>query len=132
MTGRLDGLGSLAKYSKLPVERIQYYPDADASVVQGVERGILFLMAFWSVPSVKAFATLTEVVSRLDVGQVLQLVVIDLHGSSAVFELPEFLGRVHGAGETAWVRHGTIVVTSGLGVNIECFEPNTASLLSMP
>jgi hypothetical protein len=89
-------------------------------------------MAFWSGPSVKAFTRITEVVSRLDEGQVLQLVVVDVDGSPTLYELPEFPRGVHGAGETAWVRHGTIIVTSGLGMNMQCFEPNTVSLLTMP
>jgi hypothetical protein len=87
MNGNPDGLRSLARNSKLPIERIRYFPDADESVV---------------------------------------------HGALALNQLPEFRGRVSGAGETAWVRNGTIIVTSGLGLNIECFEPNTLSLLTMP
>ena len=127
-----DGLQSLAKYSKLPTERINYVPDAEEAVVRGIERGILFLMAFWSGQSVKAFASITDVVSRLDTSHALELVVIDVDGSPAFYELPEFRGRVHGAGEAAWVRNGSIVATSGLGLNIECFVPNTVSLLAMP
>ena len=50
MNGNPDGLQSLAKYSKLPIERISYFPDADENVIRDIERGILFLMAFWSGP----------------------------------------------------------------------------------
>jgi hypothetical protein len=46
-------------------------------------------------------------------------------------KISEFVGQVHGAGETAWVRDGKIVATSGLGLNTACFEPNTAALLAM-
>jgi hypothetical protein len=89
-------------------------------------------MAFWSVPSVKAFASITEVISRLDKAEALQLIVADVDGSPALYEMPEFLGRVHGAGETAWVRNGRIIATSGLGLNVECFVPNTLLLLESP
>jgi hypothetical protein len=82
MTGNPDGLRSLAKYSKLSVERIRYVPEADERVVRAITRGVLFQMAFWSGPAIQAFAKLTEVVA-----------------------------------------------TSGLGLNIECFVPNTRSLL---
>lgn len=132
MMGNPDGFRSLAKYSKLPVERIRYYPDADEAIIRGIERGILFLMAFWSGPSVKAFASITEVVLRLDTSHALQLVVVDVDGSPALYEMPEFLGRIHGAGETAWVRNGSIIATSGLGLNVECFVPNTSLLLESP
>jgi hypothetical protein len=60
------------------------------------------------------------------------MVVVDVDGAPALYGPTGFLMRVTGAGETAWVRCGTIVVTSGLGLNIECIEPNTLSLLAMP
>jgi uncharacterized protein (TIGR02996 family) len=126
-----QGIRSLGKYSRLPVGRIKYVPYADAAVVRSIRRGVLFLMAFWSVPSVQAFAKLTEVLVRLDAGG-LELVVANVDGSPGLYELPEFKGIVAGAGETAWVREGKIVATSGLGLNTGCFEPNTRALLSLP
>jgi hypothetical protein len=128
VAGNPKGLRSLAKYSKLPIERIRYVPDADAATVRSIRQGILFLMAFWSVSSVQAFAKLTEILGRLGAGS-LELVVVDVDGSPELYELPEFKGKVHGAGETAWVREGKIVATSGLGLNTDCFEPNTLALL---
>ncbi len=56
MNGNPDGLCSLAKYSKLPVERIDYRPEADKAILGQIERGLIFFMAFWSVPSFQAFA----------------------------------------------------------------------------
>lgn len=131
MGGNSDGLRSLAKYSKLPVERIKYLADADEKTVRAIGRGVLFLMAFWSGPSVKAFAKLTEVLASLPSND-LELVVVDVDGSFPLYELPEFKGQISGAGETAWVWDGRIVATSGRGLNAECFEPNTVALLSMP
>jgi hypothetical protein len=131
MGGNPDGIRSLAKYSKLPIERIKYVPDADTATVRSIRRGVLFLMAFWSGPSVRAFAKLTEVLARLDAGGP-ELVVADVDGSPDLYELAEFKGKVHGAGETAWVRDGEIVATSSLGLNTACFEPNTLALLSLP
>jgi hypothetical protein len=131
VAGNPQGIRSLAKYSKLPVGRIRYVPDADEAAVRSIRRGILFLMSFWSGPSVQAFAKLTEVLASLDAGG-LELVVADVDGSPDLYELPEFKGKVHGYGETAWVRDGKIVATSGLGLNTACFEPNTLALLSLP
>lgn len=129
MGGNPDGLRSLAKYSKLPIERIRYVADADDETVRSIRCGILYLMAFWSGPSVQAFAKLTETVGRLPADN-LELVVVDVDGSPALHEIPEFKGKVHGAGETAWVMDGRIIATSGLGLNIACFEPNTLALLT--
>jgi hypothetical protein len=131
VAGNPEGLRSLAKYSKLPVERIRYVPDADASFVRSIRRGVLFLMAFWSGPSVQAFAKLTEILARLNAKD-MELVVVDVDGSPELYELPEFKGKVHGYGETGWVRDGKIIATSGLGLNTACFEPNMLTLLSMP
>lgn len=132
MTGNPDGLRSLAKYSKLPVERIRYVPDADERVVRAITRGVLFQMAFWSGPAVPAFAKLTEVIATLDPEGRIELVVVDIDGSEALSAVSEFLGGVRGAGETAWVRNGSVVATSGLGLNVECFVPNTRALLEAP
>jgi hypothetical protein len=86
-------------------------------------------MAFWSIYSVQAFARLTELLARLD-AEGLELVVVDVDDSPELDTLPEFRGRLyHGDGETAWVREGKIVTTSGLGRNTDCFEPNTLALL---
>jgi hypothetical protein len=59
MGGNPDGIRRLAKYSRLPADRIRYVPDADAATVRSIRRGVLFLMAFWSGPSVQAFAKLS-------------------------------------------------------------------------
>lgn len=132
MTGNPDGLHSLAKYSKLPMDRIRYALDPDETVVAAISRGILFQMAFWSGPAVQAFAKLTEVIARLDPNGQIELVVVDIDGSERLSAVSEFLGGVRGAGETAWVRNGSVIATSGLGLNVECFIPNTRLLLESP
>jgi hypothetical protein len=53
-------------------------------------------------------------------------------GSPDLYELPVFRGQITGSGETAWVRHGKTVNTSGLGLNVESFRSNTLALLAMP
>jgi hypothetical protein len=89
-------------------------------------------MAFWSGPAVQAFAKLTEVIAKLDPEGRIELVVVDIDGSDALSAVSEFLGGVRGAGETAWVRNGLVVATSGLGLNVDCFVPNTRALLEVP
>jgi hypothetical protein len=131
MPGNPEGLRSITKYSKLPTDRIKYLPEASEADLRAIRRGILFLMAFWSGPAVMTFSTLTQVLARLP-AQELEVVVADVDGSPELYELPEFRGKVHGTGETAWVREGQIVATSGLGVNVDCFEPNTRALLALP
>ncbi len=129
--GNSNGMRMLAKSSKLPLERIRYFPNSTPSVIAGIERGILFVMAFWSVPSMKAFRQLTEIVHRLDPNGTLEFVVVDTDGAQPFYEHPEFKGQLHGAGETAWIKDGVIQCTSGLGYNPSCFEPNTKELLAV-
>ena len=83
LRGNPDGFKSLAKYSKLPVERIRYYPDADENVVRAIGRGILFQIAFWSGPAFAAFAKLTGTIAKLDPESKLEFVVVDIDGSAA-------------------------------------------------
>lgn len=131
MDGNPDGLRILAKRSKLPVERIRYVPDAGEEIIQSIGRGILFLMAFWSGPAITAFTKLTEVITNLEANN-LEIVVVDVDGSPELYHVPEFVHKLRGCGETAWIRDGKIIFTSGLGLNTQCFVPNTIALLAMP
>jgi hypothetical protein len=87
-------------------------------------------MAFWSGTSRQAFAELKRSLETKDPEGRLELVVVDTDGCPSLYELPEFVGRLHGHGEAAWVLGGKIVRTSGLGYHPECMEPNTRWLLS--
>jgi hypothetical protein len=127
-----QGEQRLAKWSRLPMERITYIPHANEATVRSIRRGILYLMAYWSIYSVQAFAKLTEVVARLDADG-LEFVVVDVDDSPGLYAVPELKGKLsQGAGETIWVRDGKIIATSGLGLNAACFKPNTLVLLSLP
>lgn len=119
----------LARLSKLPIERIQYFPESDTSLIDGVERGVLFIIAWWSGPAVQAFSLLGEVLGRLDPEGTLEFLVIDTDGARPFYFHPAFKGTLHGSGETAWIQGGVIQRTSGLGYNPDCFESNTKRLL---
>ena len=60
--------------------------------MRGIDRGVLLLTAFWSGYSFNAFASITEVVSRMDARRALQLIVVDIDGS----EMKEFRGKFTG------------------------------------
>lgn len=112
------------------MDRIRYLPDSTPWVIGEIKCGILFVMAFWSGPSIKAFHLLTEILSRLDPDGKLEVVVVDTDGAEGFFVHPAFKDKLSGAGEVAWVIGGVIQSTSGLGYNPNCFEPNTEALLS--
>jgi hypothetical protein len=86
-------------------------------------------MAFWSGPARQAFEELKRVLEALDTDGHLELVVVDTDGCEDLYDLPEFVGMLTGAGETAWIRGGKIIQTSGHGYHPECFEAYTRQLL---
>jgi hypothetical protein len=128
----LEKILRLKKHSKFPVDRFHFLAGADASIIKKIDRGILFLMALWSLPSAYSFAYLTSVIAALDKSGSLEIVVTDVDGSPELYVVPEFLGSVHGCGEMAWIRNGKIITTSGRGLSFACIEPNTTALLTMP
>jgi len=119
----------LTKMSKRPIDHVTYLSNADAEIIESLGNGVLFLMVFWSVGAVKAFTALSEVLATPET-ESLEFVVADVDGSPSLYEVPDFKGNVHGWGETAWIYHGKIIATSGLGLNTECFRPNTSTLLA--
>jgi hypothetical protein len=101
------------------------------STIGTIRCGVLFFMAFWSIYARQAFAELKRVLAEVDPDGRLELVAVDVDGCTELDRLPE-LGGMYlgaGAGETAWVKDGRVVATSGLGLHLECFGPNTRALL---
>lgn len=110
--------------------RTRFYSEADCTVIETIRCGVLFVMAFWSGPARKAFTELKRALEEVDPGGHLELVVVDTDGCPDIYAIPEFAGKLAGAGETAWVRNGQIVRTSGHGYHPECLEPYTRQLLN--
>lgn len=111
------------------VDRTRFFSEADRTVIENIRCGVLFVMAFWSGPARLAFAELQRVLETVDPEGRLELMVVDTDGCPDLHHVPEFAGKLHGAGEAAWVRDGRIVRTSGHGYRPECFEPFTRQLL---
>jgi hypothetical protein len=110
--------------------RTRFYAEADRAVIGTIRCGVMFIMAFWSGPARLAFNELKRVLETIDSCGRLELVVIDTDGCQDLYDVPEFAGKLAGAGETAWVQGGQIVRTSGHGYHPECFETNTRQLLN--
>src|SRR5262249_33562834 len=116
----------------LAVRRARFLPKADRSVLGTIRCGVLFFIAFWSIYARQVLVELKQVLAEVDAGGRLELVVVDVDGCTELDKGPEFCG-MHlgaGAGETAWVRGGRVVSTSGLDLRPECFGPNTRALLN--
>ncbi len=110
--GKFDGEKVLRKYSRLPAAQIEFVPEATVETIRDINRGVLFLVAFWSGPSMQAFATLTEELSRLEFGSC-RFVAADVDGADELRQLPEIGNSLmNGDGKTLWIRGGKIISAS--------------------
>ena len=109
--------------------RVRFLAEADRSVIATIRCGILFIMAFWSGTSFRSFARLKQVLSELDPGGRLELLVVDTDGCPDLYEVPELVGKMHGNGEVAWVSAGQVIGTASCGSHPQAFETYTRYLL---
>lgn len=109
--------------------RVRYESEADRSIISSINRGILFIMAFWSGTSYQSFARLKQALTRIDPEGRLEVVVVDTDGCPDLYEVPELLGKMHGNGEVAWICGGRIVCTAANGSHPIAFEVYTRHLL---
>jgi hypothetical protein len=86
----------------------------NATAIPSIQRGIVFLMAEWSGPAKMAYR---QLVTSLEQHGILaeQLHVLDVDRHPELYDMPEFVGRIHGAGEAAVVRDGRVVFVTALG-----------------
>ncbi len=77
-----------------------------------IQRGVLFLHARWSGPSIIAQQYLLGFLEERGVSGC--LVCIDLDAEPEIYQVPEFSGKVHGWGEVAVVRDGSVVFFAAL------------------
>lgn len=110
-------------------DRVEFIPDAPLSVIDETKLGILFVMAFWSGGSRQSFAKLVRTIKKLDPDGRLRFVVVDTDHIPHFYESAQFAGHFHGWGEAFWIKEGVVVSHSGVGLNLDCIEPNTLDLL---
>jgi hypothetical protein len=129
MVAPFDRLKALGELPASHARRARFLPTADRSGIASIRLGVLFVMAFWSGTSRQGFAHLKRVLSITDPTGRLELVVVDTDGCPDLYTSPEFVGKMHGHGEVAWVRDWRVVSMSEVGYHPECFEPYTRQLL---
>lgn len=130
-TGNRNGLAIITKYAKIPPSRITYHYDAGTEMLEQIERGLLFVMAFWSGTSFQSLIAITELLAELDPDARLDFVIIDTDGATELSDHPSFKNCLHGCGEIAWIRKGNIVATTNIGFDPKDYRKNTQELLSL-
>lgn len=131
-TGHRNGLAIIAKYSKIPASRITYHNNAGTEILERIERGLLFVMAFWSGSSYQSLIAITATLADLDPLAHLDFVVIDTDGATQWYDHPGFRNRLHGCGEIAWIRNGSIVASTEIGFDPKSYRSNTEILMALP
>lgn len=139
MTGNVDCHCILEKYSSVPLASIRYSPNADATLVESIQNGILFFVAFWSGPSLQAFSKLTQAMQQLKLDR-FELVVVDVDGALELYQLPQLavlldcdnLTAPRGFGEAVYCRDGQMVhaATLGSGSNAKKYSTNAQAFLA--
>src|SRR5262245_60511992 len=95
MMDSMDPIRALGEIPPSHSSRLRFLAEADRSVISTIDLGVLFIMAFWSGPSRKAFAELKRVLADLDPQGKLELVVVDTDGCPDLYATPEFVGKMH-------------------------------------
>ena len=130
-TGNRIGLAIITKYAKIPPSRIAYHFDAGTQILERIERGLLFVMAFWSGTAFQSLIAITELLAELDPDARLEFVIVDTDGAAELYDHPKFKNRLHGCGEIAWIRNGNITAATDIGFNPKDYRHNTEELLAL-
>lgn len=108
MSVEFDIRPTVQKNTELPFERLRVVQTLSELRLPDITAGVVFVLAAWSAPSLKALSRVTRLLSSIDLGPV-DIIILnnDCMTSSDMFRL---FGQVfHGAGETLWIRDGRVV-----------------------
>jgi hypothetical protein len=100
---------TVSRNSALPLERLRLISRFDDLHLSRIQRGVVYFLAPWSGPSVMYFRAMTAALSRMDSSS-LDIYVVHIDCVPDEFMGASFRQRAPaGAGETLWIRDGTIV-----------------------
>lgn len=86
-----------------PSPSLEIVEHATSQTVRGIDRGVLFIDARWSVPAQR---TRLELMRQLEETSV-RIVLADIDGAE-LSDVPELRDGLQGAGEQAWILGGSI------------------------
>jgi hypothetical protein len=121
MADEFDICPIVQKHSALPIERLRVLSHFGDARLAEIRRGVVFVLAAWSAPSVVALKRFTRIMSELPTSG-LDLVVVDTDCLDAESEAQLFGTdgfRPGGWGETIWVRDGVVVAREIAGLGSE-------------
>ena len=93
-----DPIAVLEKCSAIPPSSFTYRPTADDDTLREFDTGVVFVMAFWSGPCLKAFRSFTETLASLESAP--PVLVVDIDGLDSQMIESIMSGLTNGWGET--------------------------------
>ena len=120
MPGDPNGYETLRHYcDDAMLARIDYVSAQEEEVP--LQRGVLFLMAFWSVPAVLGFKNVCWVFAQVGVPVDFVFRVLDIDGASRSLAttLSRFPVRIGGNAEAYWYRDGKILAATNVATATE-------------
>ena len=113
---------------------VEFYSEANRTLLQSIDCGLVYLMAFWSGPAILAWVKFAEFATRMRDSQV-RFAAVDVDGSPDLYDfLQASPGNpfIAGWGEIIWLRRG-LVVSMANGRDVlslrQAIERNTESIL---
>ena len=114
MSGNPKGIELLAQYSEGLYSDFEYETDASDQTLK-IDCGVLFLMAFWSGPSVIGFKNICSSLTELDTPRSFRFCVLDIDGATDLMdELSRHEIVIGGGAEAYWFKHGKIITATAV------------------
>ena len=104
----MDFADVVKEHCGIPFERLRIVRELDALGMFSIHRGVIFIFAVWSGPSIIAFRRFTQVLSRINTDG-LDLAVLNTDCFSSEAGIALWGRNVGGGGETLWIRDGVVV-----------------------
>ncbi len=95
----------------LPRTKLRFFEHAGVQELEGLDTGVLFILAWWSAPAYIALDHLAKAILMADPDGKLELLIVDTDGIPELYECELLRGKVTGAGETVWKRSGEVIST---------------------
>jgi len=94
---------------KVPDGRsVRYMPNSTPECFNSIERGVVFVVAWWSIYSLQAWVRMKDLLEAIDDTRILEVVVLDIDGMTG-FESTAIGATIAGVGEMVCVKSGFLM-----------------------
>ncbi len=113
MSSNVTNAEILRGYCGSLFDRLEYFEASDETTA-AIDRGLLFLMAFWSGPAVVGFRNICRVFERHGVPAGFTFRVLDIDGVAGplMSHLAQLYPQIGGNAEGYWFRSGQVFATT--------------------